>query len=139
MGDAARRWLLAVAMQESGLKHRAQLGGGPARGWWQFEQAGATGVLRHAASAEHAAAACAAAVVAPDAASVWRAIEGHDRLATAFARLLLWTDPHPIPTEERAAWDCYLRLWRPGKPHPQTWPEVWQRAVATVREATAGG
>ena len=57
-------------------------------------------------------------VVAPDAASVWRAIEGHDRLATAFARLLLWTDPHPIPTEERAAWDCYLRLWQPGKPCP---------------------
>ena len=32
-----------------------------------------------------------------------RAIEGHDRLAMAFVRPLLRTDPHPIPAEERAA------------------------------------
>lgn len=70
--------------------------------------------------------------MAPDAASVWRAIEGHDRLATAFARLLLWTDPHPIPTEERAAWDCYLRLWRPGKPRPAEWPALWRLAGNTL-------
>lgn len=125
---AVRRWLLAVAMQESGLRHRTQLGGGPARGFWQFEQAGVRGVLMHPASGKLALAACRAAVVEPDAASVWRAIEGHDRLATALARLLLWTDPHPVPTEERDGWACYLRLWRPGRPRPETWAECWRRA-----------
>ena len=23
------------------------------------------------------------------------------------------------------AWECYLRTWRPGKPHPETWAAYW--------------
>lgn len=133
---AARPFLLAVALQESGLVHRAQVvsggGLGPARGWWQFEQGGGVaGVLRHAASAPAVRQVCAAAHVRPEAAAIWRAIEGHDMLATAVARLLLLTDPQAVPLDEAAAWACYRdRLWRPGKPHAATWPKHWASAQA---------
>src|SRR5688572_796908 len=46
--DAAKVMLLAIAFQESGCRYRYQLVGGPARGFWQFEQAGGVlGVLTH--------------------------------------------------------------------------------------------
>jgi len=134
---AARRMLLAIAMQESGLRHRAQVPVDHAHGWWQFERGGGvTGVLRHPATAKLASACCAAAVVEPEPAAVWRALEGHDRLATAFARLLLWTDPHPLPATEAEGWDCYLRLWRPGKPRPAEWPENWRAADELTEKMT---
>jgi hypothetical protein len=133
--EDARPVLLAIALQESECRHRAQLGltpgrPGPARGWWQFEQGGGVaGVLTHRASAALARQACEAAWVAPEPAAVWRVLEGHDHLATAFARLLLLTDPHPVPTGPSAAWVCYAdRLWRPGKPHPAKWQANWEAA-----------
>ena len=138
--DDARRFLLAVAMQESGPKLDARYQGspsatpGPARGWWQFEQGGGVrGVLTHAASRDRAGQVCDALRVQRNDAAVWRAIEGNDLLAACFARLLLWTDVPPLPTTEAAAWDCYaLRLWRPGKPHPETWGGNWRTASETV-------
>lgn len=48
-GQAAERLLVAISMQESGLRARTQLGG-PARGLWQFEKAGVAGVLTLAGS-----------------------------------------------------------------------------------------
>jgi hypothetical protein len=131
----ARRFLLAIAMQESGLQHRAQVvtGGaaGPARGWWQFEQGGGVaGVLRHPTSRPRTLVCCDAATVVPEAPPLWRAIEGHDLLAYALARLLLLTDPYAIPEEPEAAWACYKeRLWRPGKPHKSTWGGNWSAAL----------
>jgi hypothetical protein len=44
--------------------------------------------------------------------------------------LLLWTDPQPMPTSQDAGWQCYLRNWRPGKPHPDQWPRNWASAEA---------
>lgn len=136
----ARRMLLAIAMQEvgSGLKARYQnhpaVAPGPARGWWQFEQGGGVaGVLNHAATRDWARKAAAHHEVSAEPAAVWRALEGHDQLATVFARLLLWSDPRPLPTTEQEAWDYYLRNWRPGKPHQSTWAANWQTADRTVR------
>ena len=132
--DASTRFLLAVAGQEGAWTHRAQVlssgAAGPARSFWQFEEGGGVkGVLGHSASKAKALALCAAASVEPKQADVWRAIEGHDGLAYGFARLLLLTDPYAVPTEQQAAWDCYAkRLWRPGKPHPETWPSIWDQA-----------
>jgi len=148
---AARRFLLAVALQESGpaLDARYQNSPaavpGPARGWWQFEQnGGVNGVLTNPNSQALAQAACNQLFVAQNAAACWRAIEGHDLLATAFARLLLWTDPQPIPTTEQSGWDCYAnRLWRPGAPRRADWTANWAIAQAAVaakplrRRATA--
>mgnify|MGYP001576466703 CR=1 FL=1 len=49
----ARAEMLAIALQESRCQHRAQIGG-PAKGYWQFEQGGGVrGVLSHPSSKPH--------------------------------------------------------------------------------------
>src|SRR5262249_33551490 len=117
--DDARRFMLTIAQQESALQMRYQKGAspnqpGPARGWWQFEQGGGVaGVLGHPSTQQFARSVCAALDVEPFPASVYRALEGHDDLSPCFARLLIYTDPHPLPTNAVEGWDCYVRLWRP--------------------------
>src|SRR6185295_15393953 len=76
-----RRFLLCVAMQESGpdLDARYQTGdgdsAGPARGFWQFERGGGvTGVLNHPASRALANLLCASLHVKPISSAVWRAL-----------------------------------------------------------------
>jgi hypothetical protein len=136
--DRATQMLLSIAQQESALAHRAQvLNGtrtpGPARGWWQFERlGGVAGVMRHPASSGFARRLCEHCEVKFDSPHIWRCLEGHDALAVGFARLLLWTDPRPLPSLQAAGWDYYLRNWRPGKPHPQTWARYWQRAGEVI-------
>jgi hypothetical protein len=139
LSDNARRMLLAIALQESGpqlvarYQNSPSTSPGPARGWWQFEQGGGvTGVLNHSASKSWASKACETCTVVAQPSSVWRSLEGHDDLAVMFARLLLWTDPRPLPTTEVDAWDYYIRNWRPGKPHPENWPTNWKTASMTV-------
>jgi hypothetical protein len=140
--DNARRLMLCIALQESGPNLEARYQNspssspGPARGWWQFEQGGGVaGVLQHAHSRTLAAEACARVSVVAQAAAVWRAIEGHDTLSCVFARLLMWTDPAALPTAEDPAWDFYMRLWRPGKPHRDTWGPNWRTASDAVAKA----
>jgi hypothetical protein len=61
----------------------------------------------------------------------------HDALATVFARLLLYTDPHPLPALNCApdlAWDYYFRNWRPGRPHRHTFDAY----LIHAREAVNG-
>ena len=131
---AATLMLLAIGLQESRFEHRRQIGG-PARGFWQFERGGGVaGVLRFDGTLHTSRAVCAARGVRPVAADVYAALEHDDVLAAAFARLLLWTDPAPLPKlgDEAGAWAYYLRNWRPGKPHPQTWPEMYQNALNFV-------
>lgn len=132
---AARVMLLSIGLQESRFTHRRQIGG-PARGLWQFEQGGGVrGVLTHPASAAHARKICEARGVAPEAPAVYERLEHDDVLAAAFARLLLWTDPKTLPLigDADAAWALYLRTWRPGKPHRQTWDVLYGQAVAEVQ------
>lgn len=112
----ARVMLLAIALQESGLAHRQQVGG-PARGLWQFEQrGGVAGVLAHDASRLQARAVCLLHAVAPTQSDVYGALGHDDVLACAIARLLLWTDPQALPKvgDVEASFACYLRTWRPG-------------------------
>lgn len=139
VSEMARIMLLAIAMQESGpmLDARYQnspaVTPGPARGFWQFERGGGcAGVLTHNASGRVANDMCVRMEVVPTADHVWRAIEGHDRLACIFARMLLWTDPRPLPTNRTEGWDYYIRNWRPGKPHPDRWADNWRVACETV-------
>lgn len=131
---AAEVQMLAMGLQESRFKHRRQIGG-PARGFWQFEQGGGVrGVLRHSASREHALAVCRVRNVIATESAVYAALENDDVLAAAFARLLLWTDPKALPAlgDEQAAWDLYLRTWRPGKPHRHTWDALYAKALEAV-------
>src|SRR5690554_397984 len=133
--------LLAIGLQESRFQHRRQLVGspprptGPATGFWQFERGGGvTGVLSHRASQDHAHALCRSRDVSAAPAEVWAALQHDDVLATGFARLLLWTDPHRLPAlgDAQAAWDLYIRTWRPGKPHRHTWNALYAQALREV-------
>ena len=138
--DGVRRELLTIALQESGPDLNARYQGspaddpGPARGFWQFEEGGGcVGVLTHPASADLAAKTCLSCAVVATSSATWRALEGNDILAVSFARLLLFTDPAEIPHTQTAGWDCYVRCWRPGAPHPETWTQNWRVASEAVR------
>lgn len=137
VSDAAGRMLLAIALQESRARARFQVlesgHPGAARGFLQFEVGGGVAaVMRHQGVADRAKALCGACLVNWERHAIWRALEGHDALAFGFGRLLLLTDPPPLPLTEKPAWSCYLRLWRPGKPHPDAWPANWAAALAAV-------
>ena len=127
--------LLAIGLQESRLTHRRQIGG-PARGLLQFERGGGVaGVLRHPVSRDHAVRVCDARSVAPVPEQVYQRLEHDDVLAMAFGRLLLWTDPARLPElgAVTAAWDLYIRTWRPGRPHRHTWDALYAQALEVVR------
>lgn len=132
----ARVMLLAIGLQESKFVHRAQVlnggGKGPARGFWQFERGGGVkGVMTHHTTTGHAHRLCAERVVDWDSTEIWAKLETDDLLACGFARLLLFSDPKPLPAidDAQAAWDLYaVRCWRPGKPHRDTWDGYHQQA-----------
>lgn len=131
----ARAMLLAIGLQESRFEHRRQLGDGPARSFWQMEMGGGVkGVCKHTASRYWMKLLCDARGVVLDHAAVWHAIEFDDVLAAGAARLLLFTDPYKLPalSDPDAAWRLYERVWRPGKPHPETWPRYHTQAVQFV-------
>lgn len=134
----ARIMMLAIGMQESRFVHRRQVlnGGKPgaAASFWQMERGGGVrGVLNHPSSRDLALKVCATRGVKPDEMSVWQALETDDILGACFARLLLWTDPKPLPDNADDAWDLYAhRLWRPGKPKPETWPDFYRQAQKTI-------
>lgn len=127
--------MIAIGLQESGLVHRRQIGG-PARGLLQFETGGVRGVLQHEASRKHALRVCAARGVEPTTAAVYARLEHDDVLAMAIGRLLLWTDPKPLPElgKVEEAWQLYLRTWRPGKPHRNRWDACYAAALREIRE-----
>jgi hypothetical protein len=132
----AQALVLAICLQESGLVYRTQHPTGPARGFAQFEAAGGcAAVLAHPASKAHAFDLCTRLGVFPSAPAVHRALEYHDILTVTFARLLLWTLPDPLPdqTHVAAAWEQYLRAWRPGTPRPSTWRTHYVDAWALVQ------
>ena len=135
--ERARVMLLAIALQESRLLYRRQLGGGPARGFWQFElgteksRGGVWGVYLHPASRYWLSELCKARAVAFNPRAIYEAIEFDDVLAAGTARLLLFTDALPLPAlnDEAGAWNMYAkRTWRPGKPHAATWPGFHKQA-----------
>lgn len=152
-GAPAEAMLIAIGLQESRFEARDQLevqdgrlvpgAIGPATGFWQFERAGGVrGVMRHAASRVIAQAMATEVGVEWDETAIWTLFtrpEG-DELACVFARLLLLTDPQPLPAaaaeNEESAWAYYLRNWRPGKPHRATWGGFWRQAVGLAAGAS---
>lgn len=136
----ARCMMLAIGLQESRFQHRQQIGG-PARGFWQFEKGtpttrgGVCGVVLHDQTRDLVQSVCKARGVPATADAIYAALDKDDVLAAAIARLLLWTDPKPLPAlgETDQAWDLYARTWRPGKPHRQTWNALYNRAMEAVR------
>lgn len=135
----ARRILAAIGYQESRYRNRRQVierngalvEAGPACGYWQFESGGGVkGVMNFAGRvSQWAREICELRGVPWVRNDVWLALSQDDVLAAAFARLLMFTDPQPLPTTAEAAWALYLRVWRPGKPHAATWPAAWAFAL----------
>jgi hypothetical protein len=121
--------MLAIGLQESKLVFRRQMGNGPARGIFQFEKGnassrgGVTGVMMHNATTGLLKHVADERGIPWSADAIWAALETDDVLACAVARLMLWTDPKKIPVrcDADGGWDAYLRIWRPGKPHPEFW------------------
>lgn len=136
---AAERFLVAIALQESDATHRYQNSPaeapGPARGFWQFERIAVSELLTNARTKILALEACQRAHVVAQPAAAHRAIEGHDRLATAFARLLVLLHASPLPETEAQGWQQYRDQWRPGRPRAEKWSRCWQQATdATLRQ-----
>lgn len=140
--DAARVMLLAIGLQESRFEWRFQkISGkpydkGPARGFWQFERpGGVAGVMSHLQTHALAIELCQKRGVAFDSALIHARLEFDDVLAAGFARLLLWADAKPLPAvdaDHESAWRCYLRNWRPGKPHREFWDGYHTQARGQV-------
>lgn len=132
----ARALVLAIGLQESRFTARRQLRRGPARGFWQFELGGSVvGVLTHRATRPYIERLLEAFGYPPSAHACYEAIEHNDVLAALFARLNLWWLPGTLADEHEVdkAWQQYLDAWRPGAPHPETWPAFYAQAWAIVR------
>ncbi len=133
----ARLEMLAIAGQESAWQYRQQIGG-PAHSFWQFEKGGGVyGVLHHPASKDKIKDICAELGVTCDADTIYELMakpEG-DVLSACMARLLLWTDPAPLPAvgDVDHSWAFYQRNWRPGAPHPDVWPGRYGTAMGLVQ------
>lgn len=134
----ARRLLLAIALQESALKHRRQLSSdgtesGPAASFWQFEKnGGCKGVLTHRATAPAMRRICEDFNVEPTLLGLWEAMRYQDIVAASAARLLLFTLPSALPETAADGWEQYLSAWRPGKPRAGTWAGNWSAADQAV-------
>ena len=136
---AARAMMIAIAIQESRLQARVQVGG-PARSYWQFELGGITGIVTHKASRDALKAVCDALNYEFTAAAIFTAIKDNDILAAACARLLLFTSPKALPDKSdiMGAWRLYSEeLWKPGTPRFSTWAANWAKAWEVV-EAVNG-
>lgn len=132
--DRALVMLMAIAGQESAWAHRRQIGG-PARSYWQFEKGGGVaGVLSHPATKAAIATVCKALDIPCETATVYEAMAWNDTLAACMARLLLYSDPKALPAlgDQETAWAYYIHNWRPGMPHPQTWPAHYAAAMDLV-------
>jgi len=141
----ARAMLIAIALQESRLVHRAQLVGGaaewwhsmdpPAHSYYQFEVVSIRLMLQHSIARPLLIPALSALDYPIDAPGIiHEAVRDNDILATILARALLRTVPEALPEqrEQQRGWEQYLWAWRPGKPHPETWAENWRKAWTVV-------
>lgn len=124
----ARALELAIGLQESRFVHRRQMVG-PAHGFWQFESAGGVhGVLTHRVTKPLIQPVLETLQYLPN--DCYYAIRDNDVLAAVFARLLLFSNPKPLPArgDVDGAWRYYIETWRPGRPHPETWPALIAQA-----------
>lgn len=137
----ARRFLLAIALQESALRHRRQVTAsgdenGPATSYWQGELTGGMCLtLKHRATASMIRQACDDFGIEPTSKGLWTAMQYHDIIAATAARLLVYTLPDKLPETAAEGWEQYKSAWRPGKAKPATWAGHWKTATEHTEEA----
>lgn len=138
--EAVRLFLVAVAVQESGLRRRRQWPTGPGRSWWQFEPRTVGAMLAHPDARETMADLLAEFALPRGEDELHEVLAYNDLAACVAARLLLRCDPQPVPVGPDQAWSCYDRVWRPGKPAPERWFASWRAALRGVawRDPIAG-
>lgn len=132
--------LLYATSRQENPQRLAQQVGGPAVGDYQFEKGGGVkGVMTHKASVDLCRAVCTVRKVAFDASSIYQALKTDAVLAAALARLLYYTDPKQMPYagDELAAWQLYLRTWRPGAyaRQPEELRAKWKKNYADAMKA----
>lgn len=146
--------LLTIAIQESALRYRKQLGNGPARGLFQMEP-GPQAMIQLVMGKNRE---LRSLLPTNDPSEMWALLEyePNDKYGVYIARAALQTDPKPLPRlgDEEEAWDCYLKHWRPGKPRKEKWGTSYEAALGawrslnqrekitdsrTVQTATIGG
>lgn len=128
--------LLATGGQESGYITRLQLGNGPAHGLWQFELNGVSAVLKNKNSHGYLVGYLQSQThIDISAPNIYQAIQTDDITACVVARLMYWCDPTPLPKfgDEEAAWQYYLRNWRPGKPDRSRWAYWYPQTIKYLR------
>jgi len=136
--EQERVMLTAIPGQESNWENVQQANGGIARGFYQQQQNNLDDILNNRATDAKTIIVCARLGIQPTAAAVYAALLGATKLQVAFARLNLWCDPEPLPAvgDESAAWDTYIRCWRPGAPSRARWAEVYPQALAAIQQGT---
>jgi hypothetical protein len=138
-GTAREVLLLAIALQESRLRWRVQMGvdGRPlinlGRSFFQFEQSGVSGVLNHKRCAwihER----IGALGYTPTVPVIHDAMADNDTLATLMATALLWSDTRRLPElgDQHGSWLLYRRTWRPGYPREESWASCYAAAMAAL-------
>jgi len=130
--DAARVMLMAIAGQETNWSERRQIPAGQALGYWQFQQDGTVGLMdKLPALTQSVLDTCDL-----QQSEAWEALQYNDAVACAFARLLLWSHPAPLPAigDQAGAWAYYRRLWKPGRPDAKRWLSAYPIAVSTVQK-----
>lgn len=142
--NEARVLVMATAGQESRWAARRQIGIGEyypqkvgARGYWQFESTWGGPVAINdilMSTGRQIEAACKYLDIPADEHALYEACAWNDMLACVMARLLLWIHPAPLPVlgDKEAAWQYYLRQWRPGAPHRESWDGVYDQSVAAI-------
>lgn len=126
--SSAKILLLAIALEESNLQHRQQIKG-PARSFWQFERIGIEGVVSRKTNKE-----ILSKLNYPTLTNtIYTQLLTNDQLGCILARLLLLSDPNPLPepkySEITNAYNYYLKNWRPGKKSPASWKTNWPLAI----------
>ena len=133
----ARVQLAATAGQESNWSARIQTPHGYARSYFQCEGSsgsGLAGVVADPVAGGLLQKVCVQFDIPFTTADIFEAIMHHDIVAYAVARLIYMMDPDPLPPvgNTTAAWNYYLKVWRPGKPDPERWIGVYALTITNV-------
>ena len=134
-GPNAERQQRAKMIQETDLKLRRQMGGGPGIGFAQLEKNEAIlNVFTHSYSAFLLPPVCDACAVPYNLDEVARACQDNDVLMSAMTRLEYFLSPLPVGTDEASGLLMYSHVWEPqwfvkGQPEPGRWAASWSIAT----------